>query len=123
MTEYKASGGTEVFLSLEHLSTDSLVAYLRLREPSQEAHRKEMAGSSVIREVKVFGRMVGIGKRDSSDWQHKGYGEVLVKEAERITSEEFDRKNILVTSGIGVRDYYRKHGYERIGPYMGKTLG
>jgi len=26
-----------------------------------------------------------------------------------------------VTSGVGARNYYRRLGYERKGPYMGKT--
>jgi elongator complex protein 3 len=31
-------------------------------------------------------------------------------------------EKIAVTSGIGVRDYYRKFGYVREGPYMTKSL-
>jgi elongator complex protein 3 len=27
-----------------------------------------------------------------------------------------------VMSGVGVRPYYRKQGYERVGPYMIKTF-
>jgi elongator complex protein 3 len=29
---------------------------------------------------------------------------------------------MLVLSGVGVREYYRKFGYERDGPYMGKKI-
>ena len=45
-----------------------------------------------------------------------------LEEAERIAKEEFGKKKILVTSGIGVREYYRKLGYERVGAYMGKVI-
>jgi elongator complex protein 3 len=31
-------------------------------------------------------------------------------------------ERILVISGIGVREYFRKFGYERVGPYMCKRL-
>jgi len=31
-------------------------------------------------------------------------------------------KRILVTSGVGVREYYRKFNYKKIGAYMGKEL-
>ena len=35
-------------------------------------------------------------------------------------NEGYDK--IAVTSGIGVRDYYRKFGYVREGPYMTKKI-
>ena len=55
--------------------------------------------------------------------QHKGYGTKLVAESERIAKEEFDSKKMLVISGIGARDYYkRKLGYKRDGAYMAKKL-
>jgi len=31
-------------------------------------------------------------------------------------------REIAVMSGIGVRPYYRRHGYERRGPYMHRRL-
>ena len=43
-----------------------------------------------------------------------------MKEAERVSKEEFDRRRVLVISGIGAREYFRKLGYERIGLYMAK---
>nr|WP_256201896.1 hypothetical protein [Sulfuracidifex metallicus] len=44
-----------------------------------------------------------------------------MNEAERI-SLEFDRKKIAVLSGIGAREYYRRQGYSKEGPYMCKSL-
>jgi elongator complex protein 3 len=46
-----------------------------------------------------------------------------MQSAERLSEEEFDSKKILVTSAVGTRNYYRRLGYERLGPYMAKRLG
>ena len=70
----------------------------------------------------VYGPMMPLGERTDELWQHKGYGEELIKTAETISTQEYDKKEILITSGIGVRNYYRKFGYERKGPYMAKKL-
>ena len=45
-----------------------------------------------------------------------------MEEAERIAREEHGSVKMVVISGIGVRDYYRKLGYELEGPYMVKML-
>src|SRR5882762_4586907 len=52
-TDYEASGGTEVFLSYENLQSDVLVGYIRLRIPSETAHRSELRGkqTGLIREL------------------------------------------------------------------------
>ena len=48
---------------------------------------------------------------------------VVVKfRAERISAEDFDAKKILVTSGLGVKPYYRRLGYRDDGPYVSKPL-
>lgn len=120
--DYFASGGKEVFLSYEHKETDSLMGYIRLRGPFDGPRGKEIENIAYIREVKVFGRMVEIGKDHGNNWQHRGIGRELIGEAERISRDEMGRKEILVTSGIGVREYYRKLGYSRSGPYMAKPL-
>ena len=122
--DYKASEGWEVFLSYEDVKNDLLIGILRLRIPSDKAWRKEIieVPSAIIRELHVYGLAIPIGARDPRSWQHRGYGRRLVAEAERIAKEEFDAKKILVTSGVGVRQYYRKLGYSLEGPYMSKTL-
>ena len=33
-----------------------------------------------------------------------------------------DKNKMIVISGVGVRKYYEKFGYERDGPYMSKIL-
>lgn len=120
---YRASEGEEIFLSMEDAKSDVLLGFLRLRMPSEKAHRPEInQNTALIRELHVYGPMMPLGERTDELWQHKGYGEELIKTAETISTQEYDRKEILITSGIGVRNYYRKFGYERKGPYMAKKL-
>ncbi|EQD32324.1 GCN5-related N-acetyltransferase domain protein, partial [mine drainage metagenome] len=74
-----------------------------------------------IREIKIFGNVVPLGKHDEKGWQHRGLGSELLNEAENI-SKQNGKDRMLVISGIGVRNYFRKLGYERVGPYMGKAI-
>ncbi len=120
---YRASEGEEHFLSVEDVHSDVLLGFLRLRMPSSHAHRSEIShDTALVRELHVYGPMMPLGEREDELWQHRGYGEELLKEAERISQEEHDKREIIITSGIGVRNYYRKFGYERKGPYMAKKL-
>lgn len=120
--EYDASEGKEVFLSFEVESMDALVGYVRLRNPSEETNRDEVQGAGIVRELKVFGPMVPIGRDALREWQHRGYGKKLLMYSKSIVKDEWGYAKMLVTSGIGAREYYRKFGFERDGPYMGKDL-
>jgi elongator complex protein 3 len=123
---YRASGGEELFLSFEDTKRDILIGLLRLREPSPVAHRPELKTerSMLVRELHVYGPLVKVGAdAGAKEWQHRGWGERLMYEAERISREEFDAKKMVVLSGIGTRNYYRRFSYERQGPYMVKELG
>jgi len=142
---YQASGGTEYFLSFEGKSLETveetarqheackrketreqrlLIAYCRLRIPSEDAHRKEIKNRNValVRELKVFGELEELGERSENRWQHKGYGRQLLEKAEDLVRTEWQRARLLITSGVGVREYYRKAGYRMMGPYMAKRL-
>lgn len=121
-TDYNTSGGREIFLSFEDTKKDILIGFLRLRIPYMPFRPEIDKKTALVRELHVYGPMVEIGEHPIYEWQHKGYGRELLAEAERISREEFDFDKILVTSGIGARDYYRKFGYKRIGVYMGKEL-
>ncbi len=118
---YKASGGVEHFISTENEESDSLLGFVRLREPSKESAIHDDEGA-FVRELKVFGRMAPLGERNPGTWQHKGTGRMLLAEAEETARDKLGKKKILVTSGIGVREYYRNLGYVREGPYMMKRL-
>jgi elongator complex protein 3 len=118
---YKVCEGTEYFIAFEDLATDILIGFLRLRFPSIP-HRPELQEAALIRELHVYGSMVPIGREaKQSDWQHKGYGKELLGHAEKIVHEAGYRK-LVVVSGIGAREYYRKFGYVLDNLYMSKVL-
>src|SRR5206468_2391767 len=50
------------------------------------------------------------------------FGRRLMAECERIALDEFRRSRMRVTSGVGVRGYYRTLGYRLERPYMERTL-
>jgi elongator complex protein 3 len=121
---YEASEGEEFFISAEDLESDILLGYLRMRIPSAEAHRLEVTvlPSAIVRELHVYGPLVPVGKHSEAAWQHKGYGQILLKEAERLAGVEFGLKKLLVISALGTRRYYMRFGYERDGVYVSKRL-
>ena len=121
--KYSAGEGEEIFISYEDVVSDILIGFLRLRIPSNQAHRREInEKTALIRELHVYGSMVPLGDKMDELWQHQGYGEGLLKEAEKIASEVYDKNKILINSGIGARNYYRKWGYTEDGPYMARLL-
>ncbi|WP_316505522.1 tRNA uridine(34) 5-carboxymethylaminomethyl modification radical SAM/GNAT enzyme Elp3 [Nitrosopumilus sp.] len=120
--DYDSSGGKEVFLSYED-ENESIYGFLRLRKPSIDAHRDEIDNEScVIRELHVYGKSLKIGEKEETAIQHSGLGKSLMKEAEKISREEFGAKKILVISAVGTREYYQKLEYLLYGPYMYKKL-
>jgi elongator complex protein 3 len=123
-TRYCASEGEEIFISVEDPENDVLVGYLRLRVPSKKAHRREIKTNScsIVRELHVYGLLVPVGKHLTKAWQHKGYGNMLLAEAERISREEYDLEKILVTSALGTKQYYKRFGYQNDGVYVSKML-
>ncbi len=120
--DYNASNGKEIFLSYEDEEKDALFGFLRLRRPSSNAHRKELKDACIVRELHVYGQAVPLSSRYEWSYQHKGFGRMLMNEAERIAREEFNVSKILVISAVGTREYYRKLGYYNEGPYMAKLL-
>jgi len=124
ITKQEASMGEDLFISAEDTQNDVLVGYLRLRIPSEKAHRPEINGEpcALVRELHVYGTLVPVGKHLAKAWQHKGYGSVLLQEAERLTREEYDRPKVVVISALGTKQYYMRTGYRHEGPYMSKRL-
>jgi elongator complex protein 3 len=117
---YEACKGAEYFLSYEDIENDILIALLRLRFPYM-SHRKELKHAALVRDLHVYGELVGLGERKEQSWQHRGYGARLLRKAEEIAADNGYQK-IAVMSGIGVRDYYARFGYRREGPFMVKQL-
>ncbi|MFH1836307.1 MAG: tRNA uridine(34) 5-carboxymethylaminomethyl modification radical SAM/GNAT enzyme Elp3 [Methanobacteriota archaeon] len=120
--DYDASSGLEVFLSFEDVKQDILVGFLRLRKPAKPNRAEIDVKTGLVRELHVYGPMVELGEKPEGEWQHRGFGRELLAEAEKIAEDEFGSEKLLVTSGVGVRPYYRELGYERDGPYMGRKL-
>lgn len=122
--DYEASDGYETFLSCEEPVADVICGFVRLRKPSKDAHRPELAGgrAAIIRELRVYGPVVEVGKRKPGAWQHLGLGEQLVSAAERIAGTEYHADQLLVNSGLGVKQYYRDLGFTDLGPYLVKAL-
>ena len=118
-TDYKASNGKEIFLSFEDSKNNIIVSLLRMRLP-WNPFRKELEGAALIRELHTFGPQVRIGEAGEF-WQHKGYGRMLMQEAEAI-AKEADYRKMAVIAGIGVREYFYKLGYRPDGPYVSKAL-
>ncbi|TFF84987.1 MAG: tRNA uridine(34) 5-carboxymethylaminomethyl modification radical SAM/GNAT enzyme Elp3 [Promethearchaeota archaeon] len=124
--DYIASKGHEVFLSYENKKDNILIGYLRLRKPSDFAHRPELndGNTMVVREIKVVGELVAKDKKphNKNQLQHRGFGTSLLEEAEEIAIRDFDAKKLSVISGIGVRSWFYDMGYVLDGPYVSKTL-
>ncbi|MDR2545238.1 MAG: tRNA uridine(34) 5-carboxymethylaminomethyl modification radical SAM/GNAT enzyme Elp3 [Methanobrevibacter sp.] len=119
---YKASNGTEIFLSYEDQKEEFLAGFLRLRLSSKDSHRIEINDkTAIIRELHVYGNMMKIGDKNLDIGQHRGYGEKLLSKAEEIAISN-GKEKIAIISGIGARNYYRKFGYNLEGPYMVKSL-
>jgi len=121
-TEYAASGGTEFFIEAADKNSDALIGYCRMRFPSAALRKEISKDTAVIREVHIYAPLVGIGKKSGESLQHRGTGAKLIKEAENMAARH-KKKKMLVISGIGARQYFRKFGYRKEGPYMSKKLG
>ncbi|MEA3272838.1 MAG: tRNA uridine(34) 5-carboxymethylaminomethyl modification radical SAM/GNAT enzyme Elp3 [Patescibacteria group bacterium] len=111
--KYKASGGTEYFLSFEDSKRKVVYAFLRLRISSKD--------TAFIRELHTYGHLVPIGGVNNKSVQHKGLGKKLMKEAEKIARQKKCKK-VSVISGVGVRGYYKKLGYGQEETYMVKSI-
>jgi len=101
VSKYGSGDGKEYFL--EFVNKDNILFGLcRLRV---------VDGKAWIRELHVYGQSLTIGEKGRKFGQHIGLGRKLMKEAEGIVKKA-GIENLKVISGVGVREYYRKLGYE-----------
>ena len=127
--EYAASEGKECFIQAVN-KDNVLFGLLRLRIPGKESLETpvipELKNAALIRELHVYGQSINIGEENKELGQHKGLGKELMKKAEEIIAKESksnkEIKKIAIISGVGVRDYYRKLGYELDKFYMIKNI-
>lgn len=140
--EYETLGGTEYFISFEDPDRTAVYGFIRLRLPhktitlpedivieTKANHERDdihellpgTKDAAFIRELHVYDTLVGIGKQDATSSQHKGFGKKLLQAAEDIAKKD-GHKKMSVISGVGVRGYYEKRGYTKVGTYMMKDL-
>jgi elongator complex protein 3 len=120
--EYDSSSGKDYFLDVVD-EQDTMIGFIRLRFPFQTDLRPEInSKTALIRELHIYGQTIPVGDDASGNLvQHKGWGRKLLARAEDIAKENGFEKMVII-SGVGVREYYRKFGYELEGPYMVKNL-
>jgi elongator complex protein 3 len=114
---YQTAVSTEIFMQyLAPVKTDQgvqnkLLGFLRLSLPKQESFVGELDAAAVIREVHVYGSVVGLGKNATDRAQHLGLGSKLIEKAKQRAAEENFSK-IGVISAVGTREYYRERGFK-----------
>jgi elongator complex protein 3 len=115
--EYKASNGKEFFISVKQ--KNEIIGFCRLRFPSQSLRAEITKDSAILRELHVYGNAIAL--KEKGNVQHRGFGKQLLKKAEEICKQN-NRSKLLIISGIGAREYYKKQGYKQDGPYVSKTF-
>jgi elongator complex protein 3 len=123
---YEALEGREYFISIESRDRKILYAFLRLRLPEGKDKSfykifPELNNAGLIRELHTYGKLTPVNSGKGKAIQHQGFGKRLMAEAEKITKKAGLNK-MAVISGIGVREYYKKIGYNLEGTYMVKNL-
>lgn len=124
--EYEANEGAEYFISFETPDRSKICGFTRLRL-SQSAGGgvfPELEGAALIRELHVYGQLVAaIAKSkkaavdaaasdaEGSHAQHTGFGTQLMMKAEEI-ARAHGYKKMAVIAGVGVRNFYRRLGFE-----------
>lgn len=122
---YESSVGQEYFISYED-ELGYLYGFTRLLLPKFE-ERIDVAGlgleTALIRELHVYGSLQSLQTQEENRQkvQHSGLGRQLLETAEKLAKKS-DFSKLSVISGVGVREYYRKQGYELEETYMVKVL-
>ncbi|KAG3092451.1 hypothetical protein PI124_g16930 [Phytophthora idaei] len=121
--EYEANEGDEYFISFETPDRSKICGFARLRlsQTSGGGVFPELEGAALIRELHVYGQLVAaISKKkkasasvdaEGSHAQHTGFGTQLMMKAEEI-ARAHGYKKMAVIAGVGVRNFYRRLGFE-----------
>ena len=118
--EYDASDGKEYFISYE--TEKYLIGFIRLRINSANPNvLPVLKDAALIRELHVYSNLNNVGNNINESMQHKGFGRKLVEQAELIAKKNKYYKMAII-SGTGVRNYYKKLGYNLEDTYMIKYL-
>ncbi|GMG15367.1 unnamed protein product [Phytophthora fragariaefolia] len=124
--QYEANEGDEYFISFETPDRSKICGFARLRL-SQSAGGgvfPELEGAALIRELHVYGQLVAAVSKskkaaangaasdaEGSHAQHTGFGTQLMMKAEEI-ARAHGYKKMVVIAGVGVRNFYRRLGFE-----------
>jgi histone acetyltransferase (RNA polymerase elongator complex component) len=137
--KYNGSDGEDYFISFETPDERVIFGFCRLRLTTSGGYVEDydkktqsckivngvplLNGCAFIRELHVYGRVnrVNDTTRNGSDVQHRGFGRKLIAKAEEI-AKSVGYTKMAIISGVGVREYYRKFGYDLEGAYMTKDL-
>ena len=124
---YLSSVGNEFFISFED-ELGYLYGFTRLLLPREgECIQRDglWEHTALIRELHVYGSLQSIRteKQEQEDQkvQHTGIGKKILECAEKIAVLSWYER-LSVISGVGVREYYRKLGYQSEGTYVVKEL-
>ncbi|KAL7687916.1 putative GNAT domain, acyl-CoA N-acyltransferase, radical SAM extension [Plasmopara halstedii] len=123
--QYKANEGDEYFISFETSDRSKICGFARLRlsPTSGGGIFPELEGAALVRELHVYGQLVAAYTKSktktseslvvtkSSHAQHTGFGTQLMIKAEEI-ARAHGYKKMAVIAGVGVRNFYRRLGFE-----------
>ena len=111
---YETQVSKEIFIQgVTKEAPKKLAGFLRLSLPTVENPITELKDCAIVREVHVYGQVVGFGEKGEKEKgraQHLGLGTLLLEEAKKIAKEAGFNK-LAVISAIGTREYYRKRGF------------
>ena len=110
----------DYFISWESTDRVALFGFIRLRLPKKyEKEYPILVGNGLIRELHVYGYNTAVGDKAKAS-QHRGIGTRLLRKAEMITWLH-NYNGIVVISGEGVKEYYKKKGYLEKDTFMVKN--